>query len=66
MQMMCLISLHRVLSLEYTSCDDVDKINEIESEYGHGGGDLTTCDDRECRNEECEHDGTRVAHDEFA
>lgn len=64
MEMMCLISLHRVLSLEYTSRDHIDKIDEIESEYRHSGCDFPTCDDREGRYEECEHDSTRITHDE--
>lgn len=63
---MCLVSLHWILSIKYTSCDNIDEVDEVESEYRHSRCDLASCDNRECRNEECEHDRPRVTHDEFA
>ncbi len=56
MEMVCLVSFHRILSLEESSRDHIDEVDQIESEDRYGGSDLAPSDDRESRNEESEHD----------
>lgn len=56
MEMVCLVSLHRILSFEEPCSDDIDKVDQIESEDRYGCGDLATSDDRQSRYEESEHD----------
>jgi hypothetical protein len=62
-EMMSLISLHRILPLEDASCDDIDKVDDIDPEYCHSSCNLATSDDRESSYEKCEHNSPRVTHD---
>lgn len=66
MEMMRLISLHRILSLEHASCDHIDKVNEIEPEDGYGCRDLATCDDRKSSNEKSKDNSPRISHDDLS
>lgn len=62
--MVCLISLHRILSLEEASGDDIDEVDQIQSEDRYRCSNLASSDDRESSDEESEHDSTRVTHDD--
>lgn len=66
MKMMGLISFHRILSFENTCRDNIDKINEIYSQYRYCCSNLSSCNYRECCNQKCEHNGSRISHDQPA
>ena len=51
-----LISFHRILPLEDARHDDVDEVDEIDSEYGDGGSNLASSDDSKRSNEKAKHD----------
>ena len=59
-----LISLHRILAGEYTGGDDIDEVYHIDSEYWECCGYLAPTDDGESCQEECEHDSSRIPHDD--
>ncbi len=61
-EVMGLISLHRVLSCENTRTDHIDEVNEIDAEDRHRSCDFSSSDDREGRDKKCQDDRPRVAH----
>jgi hypothetical protein len=63
MEMMRLVSAHRILSLQYPNRHDIDEIDKVDAEHRHRCSYLPSCDDSECRDEKSEHDRTRVSHD---
>ena len=62
-EVMRLVSLHRVSPLHDAQSDDIDEVDEVDPEDRHSGRDLATCDDSECRDEKREYDRPRVTHD---
>ncbi len=58
-----MVSSHRILPGHNTCRDHIDEVDHIDAEDGEGGCDFSPADDRECRDEECEHDRPRVTHD---
>lgn len=66
MEVMRLVSFHRIFPLHDTDTNDIDKVDEIDSYYRHCGCDFTTCDDRERRDKKCEKYRTRIAHNPSA
>lgn len=54
MQVMRLISLHRIFSFQDAKTYDIDEIDEIDTDHRHSRRDLSSCDDSECRDEEGE------------
>ncbi len=66
MKMMRLISFHRILSLENTSRDHIDEVDEVESKDRHGSCNFPPCNNCKSCNEKCKHDSSRVTHDEFS
>lgn len=65
MEVVCLISLHRILPGEDTHPDHVDEVDQVYPDDGHSCCDLSSCDDSESRDKKCEDDRTRVAHNRF-
>lgn len=63
MEVVCLISLHRILPFHDAYTDDVDEVDEINSEHRHCCRNLASCDDSESRDEESEHDRPRISHE---
>ncbi len=61
-----LISFERVFPSHDTTRDDIDEIDEVDTEDRYCRGDLASSDDRECCEEEGEHDRSRVTHDQFS
>lgn len=66
MKMEGLVSFHRIFSLHDASCDDVDKVDEIDAENRDSGSDFSTGDDSESSNQKSQHDRPRIAHDDSA
>mgnify|MGYP003597706574 CR=1 FL=1 len=52
MEVMGLISFHWIFSLHDADSDDIDKINEIDSDDRHCGRDFSSCNDCKCGNKE--------------
>lgn len=62
-EMVRLISLHRIFPLQDAKTDDIDEVDEIDTHDRHCCRDFPPCDDRECRDEECKYDRPGVSHD---
>jgi hypothetical protein len=62
-EVMCLISLHRILPSHHPNPYYIYEVDEIDSEHRHRCGDLASCDDRECRDQKSEHDRTTISHE---
>lgn len=65
MKMVNLISFHWILSLEDTCRDNVDKIYEVDSQYRYCSCNLSSRNYSECCNQECEHNCSRVSHNQL-
>ena len=65
-EMVCLISFHRVLSLEYSSSDHIDKIYEVESKDRYSSSNLSSSNDSKCCNKKGKHNGSRISHNHFS
>ena len=63
MEMRRLLPSERIFPLEDPRRHDIDEIDEVDPEDRDCGRDLAPCDDRERREDKCEHDCPWVSHD---
>ncbi len=61
-QVMGLISFHRILSCEDPRTDYIDEVDEVDAENRHRGRYLPSGDNREGRDEECQDNRPWVTH----
>ena len=66
MQMRWLFSFEWVFPRKETTRNYIDKVDDINPEYGRCSCDFATADDGECGYEEREHNRPRISHDNFA
>lgn len=63
MEVVGLVSFHRIFSLHDADTDDIDEVDEVDPDDGHCCRYLPSGDDSEGRDKKCEDNRPRVSHD---
>ncbi len=61
--MMCSVSFHRILSLEESNPDDIECIDEVDSENAHSRCNLSSDDNSTGCKDKSKHNGARITYE---